>query len=235
MVPLFMDNSYLKEFDAIVEKANGKYIILNKTAFFPKSGGVDNDTGVITRKSDNKQFKVIFVGKFDGFISHEVDEEGLKEKDEVHCIIDWDRRYLLMRYHTAAHVLSGIFNKDYNLKITGNQLTTEKGRIDFDMETMDLNLIKEAFEKANSLIKKDLPIKIYYKSREEAEKDPSLFKLAIGFPHDIKEIRIVEIENFDAQADGGCHVKSLKEIGKIVFLEAVNKGKNNRRVYFKIE
>ncbi|MEM2131233.1 MAG: alanyl-tRNA editing protein [Candidatus Woesearchaeota archaeon] len=232
---LYMDNSYLKEFSAKVEKVNSKYIVLDKTAFFPKGGGVENDTGLIIRKSDNKEFKVLFTGKFDGLISHEIDSEGLKENDEVLCKIDWERRYLLMRYHTAAHVLSGIFNKEYNLMITGNQLTTEKGRIDFDMETMDLNLIKEGFEKANELIQKDLKIKVYYKSREEAEKDPSLFKLAIGFPHDLKTLRIVEIDNYDAQADGGCHVNSLKEIGKIVFLEAVNKGKTNRRVYFKVE
>ncbi|MEM2139005.1 MAG: alanyl-tRNA editing protein [Candidatus Woesearchaeota archaeon] len=232
---LYMDNSYLKEFSAKVEKVNSKYIVLDKTAFFPKGGGVENDTGLIIRKSDNKEFKVLFTGKFDGLISHEIDSEGLKENDEVFCKIDWERRYLLMRYHTAAHVLSGIFNKEYNLMITGNQLTTEKGRIDFDMETMDLNLIKEGFEKANELIQKDLKIKVYYKSREEAEKDPSLFKLAIGFPHDLKTLRIVEIDNYDAQADGGCHVNSLKEIGKIVFLEAVNKGKTNRRVYFKVE
>lgn len=232
---LYMDNSYLKEFDAIVEKSNGKFIILNKTAFFPKGGGVDNDTGLIIRKSDNKQFKVVFVGKFDGLISHEVDTDGLNEGDNVHCIIDWERRYLLMRYHTSAHVLSGIFNKEYNLLMTGNQLTTEKGRIDMDMETLDINLIKKGFEKANALIEKNLPVEVYYKNIEEAKKDPSLFKLAIGFPHDIKTLRIVDIKGFDAQADGGCHVKSLKEIGKIVFLEAVNKGKNNRRVYFKVE
>ena len=140
---LYMEDSYLKEFDATVKSVSkGKYVVLDKTAFFPKGGGVEWDTGVITRKSDNKEFKVVFVGKFSGEISHEVDNEGLKEGDEVHCKLDWDRRYLLMRYHTSAHLVSGAFNKEYGLMITGNQLTTEKGRIDLDMETMDLDLIK---------------------------------------------------------------------------------------------
>jgi misacylated tRNA(Ala) deacylase len=103
------------------------------------------------------------------------------------------------------------------------------------MEKMDVDLLKEAFVKANEIIQKDLPVEIYYKSREEAKKDPSLFKLAVGFAHDIDTLRIVDIKGFDAQADGGCHVKSLKEIGKLVFKEAVNKGKNNRRVYFTVE
>lgn len=233
---LYMDDSYLKEFDATVKLvSNGKFIVLDKTAFFPKGGGVEWDTGIMTRKSDIKEFKVIYAGKFKGEISHEVSEEGLKEGEEVHCKLDWDRRYLLMRYHTATHVLCGVFSQDYNLLVTGNQLTTEKGRVDLNMETMDVTLLKEAFEKANEVIQKDFPVEIYYKSREEAEKDPSLFKLAIGFPHDIDTLRIVDIKDFDAQADGGCHIKSLKEIGKLVFKEAVNKGKNNRRVYFTVE
>jgi misacylated tRNA(Ala) deacylase len=232
---LYMNDSYLKEFDAFVKSAKGKYIVLDKTAFFPKGGGIEHDTGVMVRKTDNKEFKVIFTGKFDGEISHEVDNEGLKEGDEVRCRLDWDRRYLLMRYHTSAHVLSGVFNKEYGLLMTGNQMTTEKGRIDMNMEEMDIDLIKEGFEKANDLIKKDLPVEIYYKTREEAEKDPTLFKLAIGFPHHLERIRIVDIKGYDAQADGGCHVKTLKEIGKIVFQDAVNKGKKNRRVYFKVE
>lgn len=231
-----MDDSYLKEFETIVKGvSNEKFIILEKTAFFPKGGGVEWDTGLMIRKSDNKEFKVKFTGKFDGNISHEVDQVGLQIGDEVKCFLDWDRRYTLMRYHTAAHVLSGVFNREYDLIMTGNQLTPEKGRIDMNMPEMNVDLIKEGFAKANDLIEKDLLVEIYYKSMEEAKKDSTLFKLAIGFPHDIKELRIVDIKGYDAQADGGCHVKSLKEIGKIVFLEAKNKGKQNRRVYFKIE
>ncbi len=232
---LYMEDSYLKEFDAKVVGANKKYVILDRTAFFPRGGGVEWDTGSLTRKSDSREFKVVHVGKFKGEISHELDSEGLKPGDEVSCTVDWDRRYKLMRYHTAAHVLSGVFNKEYGLMMTGNQLTTEKGRIDMDMETMDLDLIKDGFEKANELIGKDLPVEIYYKTMEEAKKDPGLFKLAIGFPHDIKKLRIVDIKGYDAQADGGCHVRSLKEIGIISFTEAKNKGKNNRRIYFTVD
>ncbi|MBT3720081.1 alanyl-tRNA editing protein [archaeon] len=232
---LYMDNSYLKEFEAKISSVKDKFIILDQTAFFPKGGGLEWDTGKIIRKSDNQEFKVVYVGKFNGEISHEVDILGLKQGDEIKCFIDWERRYKLMRYHTGTHVLCGIFSREYNLLVTGNQLTTEKGRVDLNMETMDLKLVKEAFSKANDIIKKDLDVEIYYKSMEEAKKDPTLFKLAIGFPHDIKKLRIVDIVNFDAQADGGCHVKSLKEIGKLVFKEAVNKGKQNRRIYFTVE
>jgi len=232
---LYMDNPYLKEFDAKVISVNSKYILLDKTAFYPNSGGVEYDTGIIIRKEDGVEFKVIYVGKFEGNISHEVDKEGLKEGDEIHCIIDWERRYKLMRYPTAAHIISGVFNRNYNFLITGNQLTPEKGRIDLNMEKFDMEFIKKIIDEANVLIEKDYPVVIYYKDIEEAKKDPTLFKLAMEFPHDVKELRIVDIKGFDAQADGGCHVKSLKEIGKIIFLEAVNKGKSNRRIYFTLE
>jgi len=232
---LYMDDSYLKEWDAKVESVSqNKFIVLDKTAFFPKGGGVEYDTGTIITE-DGQQFDVVFTGKFSGNISHEVDKGGLKQGDKVHCTLNWDRRFLLMRYHTATHVFSGVLFKDYNLKVTGNQLTTEKARMDLNMEEMDVNIIKNAIEKSNEIIQKKLPVEIYYKSREEAEKDPVLFKLAMGFPHNIETIRIVDIKGFDRQADGGCHVKNLGEIGEIKFQDYVNKGKNFKRVYFTIQ
>ena len=232
---LYMDDSYLKEWDASIESVSQqKFIILDKTAFFPKGGGVEYDTGSIT-KENNQEFNVVYTGKFSGKISHEVDKAGLQEGDNVHCKLDWERRYLLMRYHTATHVLSGVFFKDYSLKVTGNQLTNEKARVDLNMDEMNVNIIKEAIQKSNKIIEKKLPVEIYYKSREEAEKEPDLFKLAIGFPHDIETIRIVDIKGFDKQADGGCHVKNLNEIGKLTFMDFVNKGKNFKRVYFKVK
>ena len=232
---LYMNDSYLKEWDATVTAvSNEKFIMLDKTAFYPKGGGVEWDTGTM-KTADGKVFKVVYTGKFSGEISHEVDSAGLQNGDQVHCCLDWQRRYQLMRHHTATHVLSGIFFNKYQLKVTGNQLTTKKGRIDVNMVETDVDLIKQAIETSNDIISQDLPVEIFYKSREEAEKDPVLFKLAIGFPHDIQTIRIVDIKGFDRQADGGCHIKSLGEIGTIVFKKAISKGKDNKRVYFTIE
>ena len=232
---LYMDDSYLKEWDAKVESVSqNKFIILDKTAFFPKGGGVEYDTGIMTTENGD-EFNVVYTGKFSGKISHEVDREGLKEGNKVHCKLNWERRYLLMRYHTATHVLSGVLFNENNLKVTGNQLTTEKARVDLNMDEMNVDIIKEAIGKSNEIIQKQLPVDIYYKSRAEAEKEPDLFKLAIGFPHDIDTIRIVDIKGFDKQADGGCHVKNLSEIGKIKFQDYINKGKNFKRVYFTVE
>lgn len=231
MKALYIDDSYLKEFTATVKSVkDGKFVVLDNTAFYPDSGGQAYDTGKMVK--DGEEFNVVFVGKFSGDISHEVDKPGLNEGDNVNCVLDWNRRYMLMRMHTAAHIVSGVFSKEGGAKITGNQLNTDKSRIDFSLENFDREKIDEFIKKSNELVEKDIPVETYYKSREEVEKDPEMVKLAMGLPPGIKELRIVDIKGFDAQPDGGTHVKSTKEVGIIKFLKADNKGKSNRRVYY---
>lgn len=233
---LYMDDSYLKEWNAkVTSVSKDKFIVLDQTAFYPRGGGVEWDTGTMMRRKDGETFNVVYTGKFSGDISHEVDKKGLMKGDVVHCQLDWNRRYLLMRYHTATHVLSGIFFKEHGLKVTGNQLTTEKARLDLDMKTVDVDLIQDAIKQSNNIIKKDLPVEIYYLSRKEAEEQKDLFKLAMDFPHHLNTLRIVDIKGFDRQADGGCHVQHLKEIGRIQFKDAISKGRHNKRVYFTVE
>ncbi len=232
---LYLDDMLLKEFEAeVASVTDGKYVVLNQTAFYPKSGGIANDEGTLTRGSE--VFNVVYVGKFGGKISHEVNKEGLQTGDKVTGTLDWERRYKLMRYHTCAHVLSGAFYKNLGAKITGNDIASiDQGRIDFNLEHFDRSLIEEQVEKSNEIIQEDHPVEVYYLARSEVEKDPDLVKLAMGIPKGIKNLRIVDIKNFDRQPDGGCHIQSLKEIGKITIKKLVNKGKNNRRLYFTIE
>ncbi|MFW9854628.1 MAG: alanyl-tRNA editing protein [Candidatus Thorarchaeota archaeon] len=234
---LYLEDMFMKEFKAkVISVTNEKYIVLDQTAFYPKSGGIANDTGTLTRRGDNEVFKVVYVGKFSGETSHEVDQEGLAVGDEVTGKLDWGRRYTLMRYHTAAHVLSGAFYKFLGAKITGNEISSpDQGRIDFNLENFDRSLIEEHVEKSNEIIQKDHPVQAYYMSRDEVESEPDLVKLSMGLPKGLKRIRIVDIRGFDRQPDGGCHIKSLKEIGKIRLKKMVNKGKNNRRLYFTLE
>ena len=212
---LYLDDMFLKEFEAeVVSVKDGKFIVLDQTVFYPKSGGIANDEGTLIRGSDT--FNIVYVGKFSGQISHEVDKEGLEVGDKVTGTLDWNRRYKLMRFHTAAHVLSGAFFKNLGAKITGNEISSlDQGRIDFNLENFDRKLIEEQVEKSNEIIQADYPVEVYYLQRSEVEKDPDLIKLAMGLPKNIDVIRIVDIKNFDRQPDGGCHVQSLKEIGKI--------------------
>ncbi len=233
---LYLDDMYKKEFEATVESvSDGKYVVLDTTAFYPNSGGQPHDTGTLTRKDDGAEFDVIYTGKFDGRISHEVDSEGLKQGDTVHGVLDWDRRYTLMRMHTAAHVISAVFHDDLGVKITGNKKGVEKSRIDFGMEEFDRDLIREHVHKADDLLQEGLEVETFYKPREEVMNDPDLVKLADAAPPDVDPLRLVKIGDVDIQADGGTHVKNTDEVGSVEIVDMKNKGRENRRVYFTLD
>ena len=152
---LYLDDMFLKEFEAeVVSVKDGKFIVLDQTVFYPKSGGIANDEGTLIRGSDT--FNIVYVGKFSRQISHEVDKEGLEVGDKVTGTLDWNRRYKLMRFHTAAHVLSGAFFKNLGAKITGNEISSlDQGRIDFNLENFDRKLIEEQVEESNEIIQAD--------------------------------------------------------------------------------
>lgn len=233
---LYLKNCYLKKWRArVVSAKDGKYIVLDKTAFYPSGGGQPWDEGVIKRSSDGNTFKVVYVGKFGGEISHEANKPGLKEGDEVECKLDWNRRYKLMRMHTAAHVLSEVINKETGAKITGNQLDTGKSRIDFSLENFDRDRMLSFEKKANEIIAKNLSVKLYFLLRDRALKDPELFSLRDVMPPEVKKWRIVEIEGFDKKACGGTHVKNISEIGRIKIIGLKNKGRCRRRIYYTLE
>lgn len=233
---LYMDDSYLKECKAVITELDNCKIILDQTVFFPEGGGVPCDTGILLKGGE--EFNVIKVKKEEGKIIHYVDRESLKQGDEVKCIIDWDKRYTLMKYHTAAHVLAGTLSTDTGALITGNQIELDKTRFDFDLEKFDREILEKQVEKANTFFGNDHPVSISYMPREEALNLPGMVKLAGAFPPSIQTLRIVSIGTngeIDTQADGGCHVKNLQEVPKIEIIELKNKGKNNRRVYFKFK
>lgn len=233
MEALYLEDSYLREWEAeVIEVNNNKFIVLDKTAFYATSGGQPHDEG--TMETENDKFKVVYVGKFDSKISHEVDKPGLKVGDKVKCNIDWDRRYKFMKLHTATHILSEVLYRDAKALVTGGQLGLDKSRMDFDIENYDLEKIKSYVDKTNEIIEKDLLVTIKFLPREEALKLPQISKLAKGIPEDLETVRIVSIGDFDVQADGGTHVNSTKEIGKMEFIKCDNRGKNNRRIYYKL-
>ncbi len=229
-----MLDSYLRECEAtIISVKDDKYVVLDRTIFYPKGGGQPNDTGRIVKGPE--VFNVAYVGKFSGEVSHEVDKPGLKAGDRVLCILDWDRRYKLMRSHTAAHTLAALLNQGTGALITGNQLETDHVRFDFSLERFDREVLEAYLTKANALFSKDIPAKWYEVPREEALKIPGIVKMAEAFPPNLPSLRIVEIVGLDKQADGGTHVRSLREVGGVTLLRTENKGKNNRRIYFKLD
>ena len=238
---LYLPDCYVKEFEATVtDVADDRFIILDRTAFYPDSGGQPHDTGVLVREGDGREFPVTYTRKIDDLISHEVtitdpgSGSGLAAGDRVTGRIDWERRYLFMRSHTACHVLSAVIHKETGALITGNRIGEARTRVDFSLKDFDRSEIKSFEEKTNEIIDQNLPVEIKILSKEEALEIPSIVKLKMDLP-DREEIRVIDIVGYDSQACGGTHVGNTGEIGQIEVVKAENKGKNNRRIYFRLE
>lgn len=233
----YLLDCYKKDFESRIvnvnaERDSGVWVELEETYFYPTSGGQPCDSGFLVK--ENMEYVVEDVIKKEGKILHKVNKEGLAVGDVVRGIIDWEHRYILMRYHTASHILSTIINEETGADITGNQLYVDKARVDFSLENFDRELMKGFEKKTNDIIKKNLPVTFRILEREEAFKIPSLVKLRKQLPESIKEVRIVDIGDFDHQACGGTHLRNTSEIGLIEITGLENKGKERRRIYFKI-
>ena len=230
----YLEDCYKKEFEAVVESVkDDKYVVLNKTYFYPNAGGQPNDEGVLLR--DGEEFPVVFVGKFNGEISHEVSKPGLKEGDKVIGNIDWNRRYILMKMHTAAHVLSRVLYDETGANTSGNQLGVDRSRIDFTLDDFDKDKIIECIDKANDIIAKGGKVEKSFMAREDALKIEGFAAPSPHLMQDFETLRVVDIKDVDSQPCGGTHLDDIKEIGKLVFIKAENKGKNNRRIYYGLE
>ncbi len=233
---LYMYDSYLKKFNAKVIGVYENKVVLDQTAFHPLTGGVANDTGYIIKEGEKHRVVDVQLDKETGDVYHVIDGEvKLSEGDAVEGLIDWDRRYRLMKLHTAAHLIAAVLYNDYGALITGGHVDVEYAKEDFNLEKPDRRIFEEAVRKVNDLIERQLPVKIYFLSREEAMKIPGIVKLAERTPPEVKELRIVEISGVDIQADGGPHVSNTSEIGEVVLLKVQNKGKTKRRIYFTVK
>ncbi|MDT7901271.1 MAG: alanyl-tRNA editing protein AlaXM [Acidianus sp.] len=229
---LYLKDSYIKEFEAKVTKVNGNEVILDKTAFYPGGGGLENDVGKLI-KNNGETLNVKEVKRQGDEIAHIIEGGELREGDNVKGVIDWDRRYKMMRLHTASHVMAAVAYSQFNALITGGHISPEYAKDDFNLENKDL--IPQIVEKANEILSKGIEVKVYFLPREEALKIPGIVKLAERNPPSIPIWRIVEIPGIDIQADGGPHVKNTSEVGKIRIIKIENRGKNRKRVYYTVE
>jgi len=229
---IFLENCYVKEIQAVIVSVENDKIELDKSIFYYQGGGQPADHGLMTR--EREEFEVVDVRKENGRIMHYVNRQGLRRGDKVICTLDWERRHVLMRYHTASHILTAIINQKTGALITGNQIYLDKTRFDFNMDNFERDKITEYVDEANIAIQRNMEIKTYFLPREEAMKIPGVVKLAGALPPQVRNLRIVEIGDIDKQADGGTHVANTSEIGKIEIIKMENKGKSNRRIYFKL-
>ena len=226
---LFIDDSYLKDFDATILNITSNKIILDRTAFYAKSGGQPGDIGKITLNGkeiniidtvyDNKQ-NILHVCE---------NSNDLKIDEKIKGKINWEIRYKHMRMHTALHLLCSLIPYD----VTGGQISYEKSRLDFNA---DDKIEKEEIEnKINQLVKDDHEISYQWITLEELDNQPDLVRtMSVKPPRTNNKIRLVKIGSIDLQPCGGTHVKRTKEIGNIRIGKIENKGKMNRRVNLSI-
>ncbi len=231
---LYLEDSYLREFRARVVEVLDDGVVLDRTAFYPRSGGLEGDRGVLV--TETGEYVVTGARKEGERVVHLVDTtEGLEPGMEVKGEIDWENRYRQMRLHTASHIVSAVFYEKYGALVTGGHITAEKSKEMYNVEKITPEMVEEVFSAANEVVKRDLPVKVYWLSREEALKIPGVVKLAERMPPDIEKWRIVEIPGVDVQADGGPHVRRTGEIGEIVFLKKENKGRGKKVVVFTVK
>ncbi len=226
---LFWEDMYLKEFDARVVSADASRLVLDQTAFNPRGGGLVSDVGTID------SVEVAEVVKEGDEIIHVMRGEGSWAPGQhVHGVLDWEKRHRIMRMHTAAHLLSAVVNSETGALITGNQISPDESRVDFNLENFDKEKMSAYVDRVNREAGRGLEVTTFFMKREEALSNPGFVKLANAMPPTLAELRIVKIGDADTQADGGVHVANTKEVGTVMSLGTENKGKSNRRLHFTV-
>ena len=228
------DDAYLKEFEATVLEVVGGGVALDRTAFYPGGGGQPPDTGTLT--SGEREWRVKNLSRSGGKLVHELDSEPPAAGETVRGAIDWDRRYELMRTHTALHILCGVVWRDYGAQVTGGNMKPLSARMDFELESMSASFAREVEELINAEVRAARPVHIRTLPRREAFEIPDLIRTKINLlPESITEVRTVDIDGLDIQADGGTHVANTQEVGTIRVLGHESKGRINKRLRIAVE
>ena len=240
---LYYEDAYVKEFDTrvikILKMENGETgVVLHETAFYPGGGGQPSDTGLI--ENDGMRARVFRLKRHGEIIIHFVDEvaEEIREGDKVRGVIDWNRRYRLMRIHTSAHLMSQAICQalDKPVEIVSSGMDLQKARLDFTHKGSTRELFPQIESIANNVVKENRPVKIKLMPRNEAEEHIKKFHESLEtLPPQVSEVRIVEIEGWHACACGGIHVKSTSEIREVELLSRSSKGKGIERIEFTVQ
>jgi len=228
---LYQTDSYLKEFDAVVTAVipDEKAVVLDRTAFYPGGGGQPNDVGRLAG------LNVLKVRKASDDVLHVVDGDLPFVGTGVRGVINWDRRYRLMRTHTAMHILCGCVFRDYGAQVTGGDMEPLKGRMDFEFERLQKELVTVIEATINREVQAGRDVRVKILPRAEAFQIPDLIRTKINLlPEGIQLVRTVEIVGLDLQADGGTHVKNTSEVGQIRVVDYKSKGAINKRIYVEV-
>jgi misacylated tRNA(Ala) deacylase len=222
-------DAYARTTTAEVIDVNATGVVLNRTVFYSRGGGQPGDTGIL--KWDGGEVRVTDTFRVAGVPMHAVEGTPPPAGTSVEAEIDWQRRHLLMRTHTALHVLSAIIWRDFDAKVTGGNMEPGTARMDFELDSISVEFGRAVEERLNAELAKDHAIRVLFLPRDEAFADPDLIRTKVNLlPPSIDPIRVIEIGDIDKQADGGTHVRSTGEVGPVHVVKTESKGKGNKRM-----
>jgi len=231
---LFLVDAYLREFDAtVVAVADDGSVALDRTAFYATGGGQPHDTGVL--RWDGGEAAVVDVGKDGDVAWHHLEGDGRAEGANVHGEIDWERRHALMRTHTALHVMGGVIWNEWRVPATGGNMEPLAARMDFELGTLPEGFAARLEDAVNAELVADRAIQVAYVPRSVLDEEDLIRTKVNMVPEHVTEVRLVDIVGLDKQADGGTHVRSTAEVGRVRILKTESKGKGNKRVRLAVE
>jgi misacylated tRNA(Ala) deacylase len=227
--PLYQVDAYCRRFRATVVASEGEGVRLDRSGFYPGGGGQPHDLGTLSDGA--RTWTLVRVRQGEGGPVLELDGPAPPPGTELDCELDWERRYALMRTHTALHVLCAVVWRDYGAKVTGASMEPLRGRMDFEFEHLSGELVREIEAKCNEEVAAARPTRVDFLAREVADRDPDLIRNKVSLlPPSIAVVRVVGIEGLDLQADGGTHVASTSEVGEISLPSYKSKGRINKRI-----
>jgi misacylated tRNA(Ala) deacylase len=226
---LYLHDAYLREFTGTVVDRRDGAVALDRTAFYPTGGGQPHDTGSLGGLA------VMDVRKEGDLVWHTLDGDAPDVGAEMSGEVDWSRRHALMRTHSALHVLCGVIWNEWRVPVTGGNMEPLSARMDFEFDPLPEGFGGRVEELVNDELAADRPIRIEFLPRGAALEDEDLIRTKVNMiPESVTEIRVVDIVGLDKQADGGTHVHSTGEVGRIRVTKTENKGKGNKRVRLEV-
>jgi misacylated tRNA(Ala) deacylase len=228
-------DSYLRECSAVVAAVHQGGVVLDRTVFYARGGGQPGDTGILEWAGGRAA--VIDTVREQGEVLHVVAPETAPPVGSaVRAVIDWERRHLLMRTHTALHVLSALVWREFGAKVTGGNMEPGQARMDFELEAMSAQFGREVEERLNAMLSSSHPVMVRFLPRAEALADPDLIRTKVSLiPEHVDPIRVVDIAGLDRQADGGTHVADTAEVGRVRVVRTESKGKGNKRMRIELD
>jgi misacylated tRNA(Ala) deacylase len=231
---IYETDAYVRDFEARVLAVEGPMVALDRTAFYPGGGGQPCDKGALIH--EGIVHAVTEARKQGGAVWHQLIGTPPRPGSRVLGHVDWQRRYALMRTHTALHVLSAVVWRDHGRPVTGGDMKPLAGRLDFEFEGLSLEIANAIERRVNDEVAAARPVRVRILPREEALRIRDLIRTKINLlPEGLERIRIVEIEGLDVQADGGTHVASTAEIGPVRLVGHESKGRANKRLRIELE